>query len=520
MSTPTEIAERPIGPVRGTRDWLPDDFSRLSELEARLIDRFARAGYAPIHTPVLESTELHERKSGAGIVSKLFELSDAHQARLCLRPELTASIVRAYADSPRPLPLPWRVSMSGPVFRFEKEPQPGHYREFQQVGVELLGASGPLADGEVIWLSHAALREVGLTEANLRIGHVGLILETLERSGLPPAARSALIESLSEAAAEGRNVRSLESALEQFAGWLEAAEAEAVAPLASDGEGDRQVDRLFRQLVPDVTGRRSGHEILGRLRRKWDLAHTLHGVIDRVRSQVRELADLRGPAAGVLDRLARDFKAVAPDSVASLRDLMRTLGDYGLPTDRVELDLGFGRGIGFYSQMVFEWTVPTPGGPVEVCGGGRYDGLARVLGSDRDDRGVGFACGLERLFHVLDARGAREAERPDRGCLVTSTSEFAGDALSLLADLRRFDSGRWHDGGPIVGINLVEDPGRLDEAKAYARSRGLAALVVVKNRRIHPEGLSWFTWDGQDWVEQASAPPILLARGSEESFRP
>ena len=56
------------------------------------------------------------------------------------------------------------------------------------------------------------------------------------------------------------------------------------------------------------------------------------------------------------------------------------LGHHGVEPDRVELDLGFGRGIGFYTQMIFELAVPTPDGPVEVCGGGRYDGLARVLG--------------------------------------------------------------------------------------------------------------------------------------------
>ena len=73
-------------------------------------------------------------------------------------------------------------------------------------------------------------------------------------------------------------------------------------------------------------------------------------------------------------------------------------------SSRVELDLGFGRGIGFYTQMIFELVVATPAGPVEVCGGGRYDGLARVLGSDRDDRGVGFAFGLERLDGDVLAR--------------------------------------------------------------------------------------------------------------------
>ena len=68
-------AETPLGQVLGTRDWLPEDFAALARLEATLMAGFAQAGYAPMRTPVLEFTELHERKSGAGIVSKLYELA-------------------------------------------------------------------------------------------------------------------------------------------------------------------------------------------------------------------------------------------------------------------------------------------------------------------------------------------------------------------------------------------------------------------------------------------------------------
>ncbi len=96
------VAERPIDTVRGTRDWLPEDFKRFAELEALLLDRFARAGYEPLRTPVLEFTELHERKSGAGIVAKLFELSGSGLGGICLRPELTAGIVRAYTAAAEP----------------------------------------------------------------------------------------------------------------------------------------------------------------------------------------------------------------------------------------------------------------------------------------------------------------------------------------------------------------------------------------------------------------------------------
>ncbi|MFI5457949.1 MAG: ATP phosphoribosyltransferase regulatory subunit [Isosphaerales bacterium] len=397
-------AERPVALVRGTRDWLPADYARLAVLERRLLDGFARAGYEPVRTPILEFTELHERRSGAGIVSKLFELAAGGPAGTCLRPELTASIVRAFAAAPVCPPLPWRVSSSGPVFRYESDPAGGRLREFTQAGVELIGAGGPAADAEVIGLAESTLETAGIADATIRIGHAGLILEILGHTGLPAAASSALVEMLSAAAAEGQGIQALDSVLMRLAGWLKSGDlAEAIVPAVSQAD-DRGVDRLFRHLVPDVTGRRSGHEIIHRLRRKWDLDHSLSEILGRVRGQFHALAELRGLAQGVLERLDKTFAPRAPRSIADLGELVSQLGQCGVESSRVELDLGFGRGIGFYTQMIFELVVPTKGGPIEVCGGGRYDGLAHVLGSDRDDRGVGFAFGLERLAEACAAR--------------------------------------------------------------------------------------------------------------------
>jgi histidyl-tRNA synthetase len=461
------VAERPIDAVRGTRDWLPDDFARLSELESLLLDRFARAGYEPLRTPILEFTELHERKSGAGIVAKLFELSGAGPGGVCLRPELTAGIVRAYTAAPETPPLPWRVSHSGPVFRYET-PRPDRFREFQQVGVERLGDGGPLADGEVIWLADWALAEAGVKDATIRIGHVGLILEMLDRSGLPAPLASALVEMLSEAAAEGETIRSLESGLEQLSGWLQTAETSEI-PRSVEQTDDGGIDRLFRTLVPVVTGRRSGHEIIHRLRRKWDLGHGLLGALEGVRRQVHDLSDLKGTAGAVLARLERDYAASAPESVVALRDLVQTLEHFGVDLGRVELDLGFGRGIGFYSRMIFELIVPTPGGPVEVCGGGRYDGLAHVLGSSRDDRGVGFAFGLERLWQVLNARGREPGVLASPGFVVVATSRgTTSDAVRLATYLRTKGA-----------LAVLETEGALDAAIARARGRGIARVVAV-----------------------------------------
>ena len=136
------------------------------------------------------------------------------------------------------------------------------------------------------------------------------------------------------------------------------------------------------------------------------MSHSLSSILGRVREQVQALSGLHGPAAEVLSRLNQKFAALAPQSVAGLAELVKELGERGVEKSRLELDLGFSRGIGFYTQMIFELAVQSPAGPIGVCGGGRYDGLARVLGSDRDDRGAGFAFGLERLADVAKAVSA------------------------------------------------------------------------------------------------------------------
>ena len=86
----------------------------------------------------------------------------------------------------------------------------------------------------------------------------------------------------------------------------------------------------------------------------------LASILGRVREQVHALSGLHGPAADVLSRLEREVRALAPQSVAGLEELVRHLGERGVDPSRVELDLGFGRGIGFYTQMIFELAVQTP----------------------------------------------------------------------------------------------------------------------------------------------------------------
>ncbi len=507
--------ERRIPAPRGTRDRFPAEQKRLEAIQQQLLHEFANSGFEKLSTPVLEFTELHERKSGAAIVSRLVELADDREGRLCLRPELTAGVVRAYAAQDHTVEVPWRVSVAGPVFR-SGPVRPGVDRQFQQVGVELLGGPGPVADAEIISLADRSTRALGLPGPTIRIGHVGLILEILERSGLPKAAQSSLVEILSEAASEGADIRAVDRSLNQLSNWLGTESDDEGQAGPYDGHGPTpEIARLFDHLVPNVAGRRTGPEIMQRIYRKWELRRSLREALARIHSQVEAIAKLRGPAARVLVQLESQFQEMVPAAVAELRLLVALLQESGTDPSRIELDLGFGRGIGFYSEMVFELTVPTAEGPIEIGGGGRYDGLSRVFGSGQDDRGVGFAFGVERLDRAM---GLLKVSIPGGrattgGCLVMAPGPYVAEAARLVVDLRLAGRGVWEDGGPIIGPEQVEGEceGAIRQAQTRAERLGVSTLIVVGGRRIDTQSVRWFQSQERGWAELPAAPPIFLA---------
>src|SRR5262249_50736038 len=133
--TVIERGAMPIQRVRGTADVLPPDDARLRSLETQLRHGFEAFGYDGIQTPVIEPLELFLRKSGDEIVARMYSFSHWNR-RLCLRPELTASIMRSYVGELQGLALPLRLHYAGPSFRYER-PSRGRSRQFTQVGVEL-----------------------------------------------------------------------------------------------------------------------------------------------------------------------------------------------------------------------------------------------------------------------------------------------------------------------------------------------------------------------------------------------
>ena len=155
------------------RDILPPDTARWRQLNAVFAEVVGAAGYGQVITPLIEDVGVFTRIGEATdvVTKELYAFEDRGGRHVSLRPELTASVCRAFAQH-RPAALPWKVWYSGPNFRQEKA-QRGRYRQFDQVGVEVLGVDDAHLDVEVIALAAEFYQRLGLTQVTLVINSLG-----------------------------------------------------------------------------------------------------------------------------------------------------------------------------------------------------------------------------------------------------------------------------------------------------------------------------------------------------------
>jgi histidyl-tRNA synthetase len=158
------------------RDLLPPETEVWARVESTARSVFARYGFAEIRTPVVEETELFVRGVGEAtdIVGKeMYTFADKNGKSLTLRPENTAPVARAFAEHGlREWPQPVRLFYIGPQFRYER-PQRGRYRQFHQIGAELIGDAGPWSDAEIVLLLMSFLQELGFRDLVALVNTVG-----------------------------------------------------------------------------------------------------------------------------------------------------------------------------------------------------------------------------------------------------------------------------------------------------------------------------------------------------------
>ena len=178
-----------LQPVRGTRDIIGDDQRRFAHVVGAARHAAALYGFEEWSTPIFEDTRVFARTLGetSDVVTKeMYTFADRGGDSITLRPENTAGICRALVSNGLTQSLPQKVFYAGPMFRYER-PQKGRYRQFHQIGAELIGVPEPLADAEIIALGWHILTDLGLA------ADVTLELNTLGDTQSRDAYRDALV---------------------------------------------------------------------------------------------------------------------------------------------------------------------------------------------------------------------------------------------------------------------------------------------------------------------------------------
>ena len=228
------MADQPFRAPKGTRDILWPDSARWRALVDRFADVAGSAGYLEVIPPMFEHVEVFQRLGEATDVvrKEMYSFEDKGGRTIALRPEQTASVVRAFAEH-RP-PVPWKAWYAGPNFRYERA-QKGRFRQFDQVGVEALGPEDAHLDAEVIALAWRFYERLGLRRITLLVNSLG---STDDRQRYVAALRAhfeAHLDALSEesqATLDTNPLRVLDSRREADADLV------AAAPTMADYLGD------------------------------------------------------------------------------------------------------------------------------------------------------------------------------------------------------------------------------------------------------------------------------------------
>ena len=409
--------QQAIRRVRGFSDRDPASQRRAASATRTLLDTFQVADYPEVAVPVLESLDLYVRKSGAQILPTIYGFVDQGKQEVALRPEFTASVIRAFGAEIEPNGPPLRVSYAGPVFRYEAG-EDGQHRQTTQVGVELLGAEGPNADAEVLALACQAARAAGVPRLRLVIGHLGLLRAALEVLGVEGYAEGYLLEHLeyfNRGTSQQQSVRRRLGLLDS--GTPEPGPDEELPQSLVAAIRDVDPDEARRQLTSILEGMgfnlegstRSPDEIIDRVlakarRQSGKRSGQGRERLERALALVEALGTLRGEPGAILEQtgqlLARYGAPSAP--LDGLRTVLDALRHHDLAGTEVLLAPGMARGLAYYSGLIFElYALPaTDAGPIQLCGGGRYDGLADAL-TDRSFPALGFSFTLERLLAAL-----------------------------------------------------------------------------------------------------------------------
>lgn len=402
--------QAPQPSISGTRDYAGEDAVALQHVRDAIDATLKRYAYAAIDPPILESSSPFLNRSGEDIRRHMYIFPDPGGREVCLRPELTIPVCRAYlrqlqAAGHGAAGEEARLCYFGPAFRYEPTAE-GRHRQFYQAGAELIGAADrEAADAEILAVALETLAAAGLNDTSIEVGDVDIRNAFIDRLPVSERSKTRIRRLALRGQKHGRDdagspgVRSsLPADANDFS------ELASVLSAAEPGKAELLISELFALADVRHVGGRTPEEIVERLANRTQQAEPISA---ELMTAVYELLNIRGKPDAVFKKLRDHFRTYRIGGIEPVLERcekrLRYFTAYRADKPPLELNVGLRRGLEYYTGFLFEVYAASLPQIGHVCGGGRYDNLLEGLGTSLSIPAVGFGIGLDRLLLALQA---------------------------------------------------------------------------------------------------------------------
>lgn len=400
---------------------------RTNHISTTLNQHMSLFGYRLINLHTIDDLDLFLVKAGDQIISSLFAF-ERQGKQYALRPEFTASAANYFAKTDGSAVARWQFA--GTVFE-DNFTTPNANYERLSIGAELIGLQGSLADAEIIAMSAAGLDKLEISDYHITIGHIGFIRELLRQFEIDSRTERFLLHQIG---ALSDRKRGKEWVFEQFITQLVSSRSQVdqtnneiliQQPLVHELNSP-----VIASSLPTVGGRTKA-EIARRIQLK------RQRYVDK--EKVLTAIDFLHRLCQIVEAPTEAFKQLAKFTSGNINadELLRGWGDtisvldaHGIPLSRITIKPSLARSWEYYTGIVFE----LHNKDLHLGGGGRYDELIRLIGTNADVPSVGFAYYGDRLVDIISS----EPEEPTKVVTLISQSENMVQATKWAKEIRSY----------------------------------------------------------------------------------
>ena len=342
--------------------------------------------YEIFDCPIIESTELYAMKSGGELTSRLYSFVEPGGMNVSLRPEFTSSVIRSYISDKISEKQIVKKQYVGPVFRYSDSTQGSNQRQFTQQGCELIGDASADADVEILNLSLLALQKSGLETARVKLGHMGYLRSLLEKFDLSEVLIGFTLSNLQLLTQKTNGIEEL-SKMASDIGLINPGNKVSKSTQAKDTESYRS----------DNYGRRSKEQINSRSKSK----ETNSFSINKYTESLESLSELLCTFAGDLNTISDSHNDSTFGKASQYFKLVaeKAMNDINIEVDFI-VDCAAQRGFTYYTGIIFDIEYKKGSNSIPLGGGGRYDGLVKLLGGPAEVPATGFAVNIDSILSI------------------------------------------------------------------------------------------------------------------------